>query len=98
MRYLVPLLGLGMMPPVLLASSPQDVSTWQPAWTASWVDVRLVHEGYEPLTHGGKRYYCRMDSSARSRLSSPVVCSDADTLETNYNFRSYGVLHPAAGS
>lgn len=72
------------------SNGPANIKRWESAANGRWVDSRLVHEGYVPLIHDGRRYYCRLDDTLRvgTRLGSIVWCGAADPVELLYYARS----------
>jgi hypothetical protein len=61
-----------------------DDSPWQVVKDEPWINPRLVHWGYVPITHDSKHYYCLIDDKPRTGtniLEKTFVCGDPKTVQ-----------------
>jgi hypothetical protein len=79
-----------------------DDSPWQVVKDQPWINPRLVHWGYVPITHDSKHYYCLIDdkpTTGTNILEKTFVCGDPKTVQLIFdnNWRPvlplYGGVH-----
>jgi hypothetical protein len=63
---------------------PSDSSPWYLVKNAEWVNPRLVKQGYVPVVHDSKQYYCLIDKTPTigSRVPEKTfLCGDSTAVE-----------------
>ena len=77
-----------------------DSSPWYLMKNAQWANPRLVKQGYVPVVHDSKQYYCLIDASPKigSRIPEHTfLCGDSAAVEwlVDNNYRPSRPVAPS---